>query len=96
VVPDPTVNVTVEEPDPGAAIEEGLKLADAPDGSPVAEREIAELKPPEIVVEMVEVPELPCATERALGEGEIAKSVPGLKMTSRTGWSSIPFGATPV
>jgi hypothetical protein len=64
----------VEEPDPGAGIEVGLKLADAPEGRPDAESDTAELKPPEIVVETEAVPELLCEIEREAGDEEIAKS----------------------
>ena len=53
------VNVSVELPLPGAAIDAGLKLAVTPAGIPVAERLIAELNPPEPEVEIVVVPELP-------------------------------------
>lgn len=53
------VKVRVELPLPGAAIEAGLKLAVTPEGKPVAESETAELKPPLIVVEIVDEPELP-------------------------------------
>ena len=93
------VNVSVELPEPGAAIDAGLKLAVTPAGSPLAESEMAELKPPETVVETVVAFVPPCATETLVGEAVIAKSgvgVPGLKITSSTGWSSIPLGATPV
>jgi hypothetical protein len=34
-------------PEPGAAMELGLKLAVTPEGTPVAERLIAELNPPD-------------------------------------------------
>ena len=37
----------------------GLKLAVTLDGRPVADKAIAELKPPETVVVIVDVPELP-------------------------------------
>ena len=47
------VNVSVELPEPGAAIDVGLKLAVTPAGSPLAESDTAELKPPETVVETV-------------------------------------------
>jgi hypothetical protein len=93
------VNVNVELPEPGAAIDVGLKLAVTPAGSPVAESETAELKPPETVVETVVVFVPPSATETVVGEALRAKSgvcVPGLKITSNTGCSSIPLGATPV
>ena len=93
------VNVSVELPEPGAAIDVGLKLAVTPAGSPLAESDTAELKPPETVVETVVVFVPPCATDTVVGDADRAKSgvcVPGLKITSRTGCSSIPLGATPV
>ncbi len=80
--------VSVELPEPGAAIDAGLKEAVTPAGSPLAESEIAELKPPETVVEIVLLPEPPCAIEMLAGEALSVKSgvcVPGLKMTSSTG-----------
>ncbi len=46
----------VEEPDPGAAMDVGLKLMVTPAGWPEADKAIAELKPPETVVVMFEVP----------------------------------------
>ena len=52
----PTVMVMVELPEPGAGIEAGLKLTVVPDGIPEADRLIAPLKPPLIVVVMVDVP----------------------------------------
>ena len=92
------VNVSVELPLPGAAIEAGLKLAVTPLGKPEIERATDELNPFETEVETVLLAELPCVTERLVGEALRAKSglVPGLKMTSRTGCNSIPLGATPV
>jgi hypothetical protein len=70
----PTVIVMVDEPDPGAAIEVGLKPAEAPVGSPDAESEIAELKLPDIVVDIVEVPELPCLIDTEEGDAVMLKS----------------------
>src|SRR6185503_518526 len=93
------VNVSVELPEPGAAIDVGLKLAVTPAGRPLAESETAELKPPETVVETVVVFVPPCATDTVVGDAVRAKSgvcVPGLKIIFRTGCSSIPLGATPV
>ena len=92
------VNVSVELPLPGAAIVVGLKLAVTPLGNPEIERATDELKPLETEVEIVLVAELPGVTDRVVGEALRAKAglVPGLKMTSSTGCSSIPFGATPV
>ena len=62
------VNVSVELPEPGAASDVGLKLAVTPAGSPLAESDTAELKPPETVVEIVLVPLLPAATETLVGD----------------------------
>jgi len=72
-VVEATVMVMVEVPEPGAAIEVGLKPTVTPDGWPVADRAIAESKPPETVVVMVDVPLLPCTTETEVGEAEMAK-----------------------
>lgn len=66
--------VTVELPLPGAPIDVGLKLAVTPAGRPDAESEIAELNPPLTVVEIVLLPELPCATDKLVGEALIVKS----------------------
>src|SRR5438270_5822301 len=82
------VKVKVELPLPGATIEVGLKLAVTPEGSPEAEREMAELNPPAIAVETVVLAVPPCTAERLPGEALKTKSgvcVPGLKMMSRTG-----------
>src|SRR5437764_13826064 len=62
-----TVKVSVELPEPGAAIEAGLKEAVTPAGRPEADSEMAELKPPETAVVIVEVPVPPCAMEAAVG-----------------------------
>lgn len=53
------VNVIVELPLPGAAIDAGLKLAVTPEGRPEADNEIAELNPPLTVVEIVLLPDEP-------------------------------------
>jgi len=60
--------VSVELPLPGAAIEDGLKLAVTPDGNPEAASETVELKPPLTLVVIVLVPELPCVIERLVGD----------------------------
>src|SRR5215472_7267977 len=93
------LKVSVELPLPGAANELGLKLAVTPAGKPDVDRVMAELKPPAMAVEMVEVPAPPWATATLPGEALRMKSgvcAPGLKMMSSTGCNSIPFGATPV
>ena len=69
----PTVNVNVELPLPGAAMDAGLKLAVTPVGNPDAERDTAELKPPLTAVEMVVLPELPWITERLAGDALTVK-----------------------
>ena len=51
----------------------GLKLTVVPDGAPEADRLIALLKPPLIVVVIVDVPWFPCATLSDDGEAEIVK-----------------------
>ena len=53
---EPTVMVIVEVPAPGAGIVCGLKLTVVPEGTPEADRLIALLNPPLIVVVIVEVP----------------------------------------
>ena len=59
---DATVMVAVDEPEPGAAMDVGLKVIVTPDGAPDAERATAELKPPEIAVVMFEDPPAPALT----------------------------------
>jgi hypothetical protein len=67
------VKVRVELPEPGAAIDVGLNAAVTPEGSPLAESDTAELKPPEMVVEIVLVPVPPAATERLAGDALMVK-----------------------
>ena len=90
--------VSVELPFPGAVMEAGLKLAVTPVGNPDTDNEIAELKPPLTLVEMVVAAEFPCVKESAAGEAAKLKSgvVLGLKMTFSTGCTSIWLGAAPV
>lgn len=68
------MKVAAEVPEPGAAMEVGLKLTVTPAGAPDAVRATAELNPPETVVVMVEVPLLPAATETEAGEAEMVKA----------------------
>lgn len=63
----------VDDPDPGAAMEVGLKLTVTPVGWPVADSAIAELNPPETAVVIFDVPLEPRATEIDLGEAEMVK-----------------------
>lgn len=69
----PTVRVTVDVPEPGAAMDVGLKLTVTPVGWPDADNPMAELKEPDTAVVMTDVPLLPCATETAFGEAEMLK-----------------------
>ena len=67
------VSVRVDVPLPGAAIDAGAKLAVTPAGKPDAESEIAELNPPLTLVEMEELPDVPCTSERLVGDALIVK-----------------------
>jgi hypothetical protein len=72
-VVEATVIVMVELPEPGAAMEVGLKLTVTPAGWPAADKLTDELKPPEMAVAIVDVPLLPWTTETEEGEAEIVK-----------------------
>ena len=65
--------VIVELPEPGAEIGFELKLTVVPEGTPEADRLIALLKPPLMLVVIVDVPWLPCGTLSDAGEAEIVK-----------------------
>ena len=67
LAPKDTLNVTVDFPEPELMLV-GLKLTVTPDGAPDADREIAESNPPEGVAVIVDVPDLPQATETEVGE----------------------------
>ena len=80
-----TENVRVELPLPGAAIELGLKLAVTPAGGPEIDSVIAELKPPLLVVEIVELPVLPWFTDKLAGDALTLKSADDCCHTSEIG-----------
>lgn len=63
----------VDVPDPGAAIELGLKLMVTLLPPPDADKLIAELKPPEIAVVIVELPVFPGDTLSDVGDALIVK-----------------------
>jgi hypothetical protein len=83
VAVEATLMFIVALPEPGAAIEAGLKETVTPVGWPEAESATAELKPPETVLEIVELPAAPFAIETALGDAEIAKLGVGTLVTVR-------------
>src|SRR5208282_4735714 len=68
-----TVRVTLEVPEPGAAMEVGLNPTVTPAGWPLAVKATAASKPSTAVEVMVEPPLLPCTTETEPGEAEKAK-----------------------
>src|ERR1051326_5385830 len=70
----PAVMVAVEEPEPGAAMDVGENVTLAPAGTPLAEREMALLNPPETAVVIGELPDVPCKSESDVGLAEIVKS----------------------
>lgn len=63
----------VDVPEPGAAMDVGLKVTVTPVGWPDVVNAMAELKPPETAVVIVEVPLLPWTTETDPGEAEMVK-----------------------
>src|SRR5271154_6252708 len=66
-VVDATAIVIVDEPEPGAAMVEELKVTVTPAGWPLAVKAIAASNPPETLVVIVEAPLLPCTTETEAG-----------------------------
>jgi hypothetical protein len=65
--------VIVDVPEPGAAMDVGLKPTVTPVGWPLADKPIAELKPPETAVVIVDLPLLPCTTDTEVGEADMVK-----------------------
>jgi len=80
---EPTVIVMVEVPDP--TIDVGLKLTVTPFGWPVADKTMAESKPPVGVLVMTEVPELPFITPTEPGEADRMKPREGGSPASAAG-----------
>src|SRR5271154_6745954 len=73
-VVEATASVNTDVPEPGAAMEVGLKVAVTPVGIPAAVNATAELNPPETVVVIVEAPLLPAVTETEVGEAASVKA----------------------
>lgn len=76
-----TASVNEDVPEPGAAIDVGLKVAVTPVGIPLADSAIAELNPPETAVVTVELPLAPCTTETEVGEAASVKAGTGADVT---------------
>src|SRR5271155_3063444 len=73
-VAEATAMANVELPEPGAAMVLLLRVSVTPVGWPLVVRAIAESKPPETVMVIVDVPLPPCTTEADAGEAEIANA----------------------
>jgi hypothetical protein len=76
-----TVSLRVDVPDPGAAMDAGLKLAVTPLGIPLADKATAESKPPVMVLVMVELPELPLDMVSEVGDALRVKLAPAWAVT---------------
>jgi len=68
-----TLTVMVELPEPGAAMEVGLKLTVTPFPAPEDDKLIAELKLPEIAVVIFEVLERPLVMLKVVGDALMVK-----------------------
>jgi hypothetical protein len=68
-----TLIFIIDVPEPGTGTELGVKVTVWPLPNPEADKEIAELNPPETVVVMVEVPELPLTTVTVVGDALMVK-----------------------
>jgi hypothetical protein len=77
------VSLRVEDPEPGAAMDVGVKLAVTPDGMPLAVKAIADAKPFRAAVVTVDVPELLRVTVTVVGDALILKSAPAGAVTVR-------------
>src|SRR5580658_2644472 len=88
--------VNVELPEPGASIVPVLSVSVTPVGWPLAVKAMAESKPPETVVVIVEVPLLPCTTVTEVGEAAMVKAGVGVEVTvSETVVVSVVLPETP-
>ena len=76
-----TVKLKSTVPDPGAARDDGLKLEVTPEGTPVAEKETAELNPPETLVVTVAYPLCPWSRYPEVGETEMVNEPVPVEVT---------------
>jgi hypothetical protein len=68
-----TVRFISDSPEPGAAMDAGLKLTVTPVGCPVADKEMDESKPPEAFVVTTAYPLWPRSRYPEVGETEMVK-----------------------
>jgi hypothetical protein len=68
-----TVSVKSDVPEPGAPIDAGLKLDVTPDGTPVADNEMAESNPPDTLVVTTAYPLCPWNRYPEDGDTEMVK-----------------------
>ena len=92
----PTVTFMVDFPEPGAGMVLGLKPTVTPIGYPVADKEMAESKPPETAVVIVDVPELPLATLIFVGDALMVKLGAALLTVRETVQISVMLPEVPV
>ena len=85
-----TIIVILELPAP--AMEFGLKLTVTPLGWPVADKVMAESKPPVTVLVIVEAPLPPCATDTEAGDAERLKPGPEEDPPASAVIKPLPFG----
>ena len=76
-----TLICIVAWPEPGAAIEAGWKCTVTPDPCPDAVKAIAELKPPETVVVILDVPCPACLMVTLFGDAETVNDPPPVPVT---------------
>jgi hypothetical protein len=79
----PTLTVIVDVPEPGAAMELGLKVTVCWFPCPEADKVTAESKPLSAAVVIVEVPDEPRTTVIAVGDALMLKSAPAAAVTVR-------------
>jgi hypothetical protein len=91
-VVEATVNVTVDEPEPGAATGLELKPTVMPDGAPDALSVTAALKPLETTDVMDEVPLLPWTTETEVGDADRLNDGAGDDDPASAVIRPLPFG----
>jgi hypothetical protein len=89
---DPTAIVMVEVPVP--VIEVGLKETVTPLGWPLALNTTGVLNPPVVVLVIVEVPDLPCATDTDEGLAERVNPEVAPEIVTTTPAEGIPLATT--